>query len=1294
MLGRAALVAVALLGVLATGSRAFALAGGYFGNGSWPGMSQSLADPRDAVQAMDGEIFVADAGGRRIIVLASDGTFLRAFDGSDSPDAELVSPAGIALGPDGRVYVADEGDDKIVVFERAGTYVRSWGSRGSAPGQMWAPSDVALDPSGTVFVSDRNNGRVQAFTATGSFVRSFGTQGSGTTQLSAPVSLSIAGTEVFVGDQGNGRVQVFSTTGAHLRSWGIIAGNGTAATHSRYGLITGITALSGGSVYVVDDGTSLDEERAYVEQCDSFGNVVTRFAGPGALLTPRQVAVLSDGTVLVPDVPGGSAAPMIRRFSPPDPLVSWTWSGSTAAGLFASPAGVAAAPDGGFYVADTANNRVQRFNASGAYVSTFATAGAAALSAPVGVAVSADGSEVYVTSSGAGLVKVYSGAGAYLRTLCAPGAGAGQLANPSSIDVGADGSLYIANTGNHRIERVTAAGAYVSSYGDASTLSAPEGVSVTTTGTVWVADTGNSRVRSFSASGAPGPVIGQYGDVPGSFIKPAAVSVDPSGDLVVADTVNDRVQRVTTGGAFTAMIASGGAGSGEVHGPRGVDVAADGSVYIADTQNHRVARVGYDATPPSTTASGTFSTWVSKPVTVTLNAVDAGSGVRETWYRVDAGTDTRYGTPFSISSNGKSTIRYWSLDRVGNRETTGVVQVWVDSMPPTGTVSLAGGASVIGTTTTTLVSNVTDAATMRVDTGSGWGPRGSYVSSRAITLPGEGLRTVRTQFFDTLDNTLTVDSQVTVDLTAPTSSIAGVPELGVTNSTVLVSVASTDSVAGVAATYVSIDEAPEELYLGGTIAVSGEGMHTVSVRSVDAVGNAEEPVGAVFEIDMTAPFGAMALSGGASVVGDPLVSLEPGVSGAVQMRLDFGAGYGDWAPYQPLVEGSLPSTEGTHVIRGQFRDPVGNMLALELPVTLDLSAPVTTAHGIPAGVTGADVVVTLEATDTYGAVATTMISVDGAVATEYLSPVTVSAEGTHTVSFYSVDTLGHQEATTTVGFEIQSGVPTGTFSLNGGSPYARDPVVSVEASVTDAATMAFDTGSGYGPWVSFAPTSTFVLEGEGLHTVVAAFRSARGKVSTMTAQITVDTTSPRVSPVGVALTGIASVGGSDRFSVVASSTASDANGVTGWSWRVGRAVRSAQQVAQLSSLTAGTQPLSVWVSDPAGNRGQARALLALGAGPAPWAAAPTRAGGFTTVQASLPATPVAGVRYGVVALQQQPDGAWAARSRAVPAYARGAGGWAARARMTLPSGQWRFVLVTTARQRVIMSPASPPIATP
>ena len=181
------------------------------------------------------------------------------------------------------------------------------------------------------------------------------------------------------------------------------------------------------------------------------------------------------------------------------------------------------------------------------------------------------------------------------------GNGPGQFAAPRGIAVAPDGSLYVADSMNHRIQHLDPDGNMIAEWGTfgsvdqgnapGGTFNEPWGVAVGPDGSVYVADTWNHRMQKFTADGE---FLTMWGAVPSnttaeiSFYGPRTVAIDAEGRVFVADTGNKRIMVFTADGELLTQFGTPGAGEGQLDEPVGLAVDDQGRVYVADTWNRRV----------------------------------------------------------------------------------------------------------------------------------------------------------------------------------------------------------------------------------------------------------------------------------------------------------------------------------------------------------------------------------------------------------------------------------------------------------------------------------------------------------------------------------------------------------------------------------------------------------------------------------------------------------------------------------------------------------------------------------
>jgi predicted membrane-bound mannosyltransferase/DNA-binding beta-propeller fold protein YncE len=175
-----------------------------------------------------------------------------------------------------------------------------------------------------------------------------------------------------------------------------------------------------------------------------------------------------------------------------------------------------------------------------------------------------------------------------------------QLNAPRSMAFAKDGTFYVADSRNHRVLHLDPTGKTLQQWGffaDGVTTPAPLGgfnepwgVAVGPDGSVYVTDTWNHRVQKFTGDGKPLLTWGKngLGDSPDSFYGPRGVAVDAKGRVYVADTGNKRIVVFDAGGKYISSFGSGGFDPGQFDEPVGVAVDPDGIVYVVDTWNQRL----------------------------------------------------------------------------------------------------------------------------------------------------------------------------------------------------------------------------------------------------------------------------------------------------------------------------------------------------------------------------------------------------------------------------------------------------------------------------------------------------------------------------------------------------------------------------------------------------------------------------------------------------------------------------------------------------------------------------------
>jgi uncharacterized protein (TIGR02145 family) len=278
---------------------------------------------------------------------------------------------------------------------------------------------------------------------------------------------------------------------------------------------------------------------------------------------------------------------------------------------------------GTYYVEQrTTVNMVSTFAGSGASGDTDGIGATASFNSPSGVAVDASGN-VYVAEFGnnkirkitsAGIVSSFAGSG---TSGAVDGQGAdASFSQPMGVAVDTTGNIYVADTGNNKIRKITSSG-YVTTIagsgiqgdtddvGDAASFNYPTGVAIDVLGNMYVSDYYNHKIRKITPMGTVSTFAGNEinGDIDGigitaSFYNPAGVSFDRLGNLCIADSSNEKIRKITIDGLVSTFAGNGAFGSNDGISsiasfalPTGVAVDVSGNVYVADYLNHKIRKI-------------------------------------------------------------------------------------------------------------------------------------------------------------------------------------------------------------------------------------------------------------------------------------------------------------------------------------------------------------------------------------------------------------------------------------------------------------------------------------------------------------------------------------------------------------------------------------------------------------------------------------------------------------------------------------------------------------------------------
>ena len=547
-----------------------------------PGTSVLLSTAEGLISDSAGNVYFTSTPQNMVFKLDGTGLLTRvagtgvpgfAGDGGPAVDAQLNQPIGLALDGSGNLYIADSSNNRVREVSASGNITTLAGSGNcctlgdggiAASAWLYGPTGVAIDASGNIYISDQYNQRVRMVNPGGtiSTLAGNGTGGySGdggqatSAMLSYPTGIAVdASGNVYIADTNNSRIRKVSggliTTFAGNGSPGY-SGDGVQATRTELSYPRGVMVAPSGNVFIADSSSGRIREV-------SSGGVISTVAG-------GNCCSLGDG-------------------------------GSATAAWLNWPNAMGVDGAGNLYIADSNNLRIREVSTIG-FISTIAGGGNGGDNGPAPFA---------------------------------------SFASPQAMVADGFGNIYVADSTGNRVREISAGGAITTVAGNglsgfsgdggpatSASLSTPSGLAVDTSGNLYIADSGNQRIRKVSTAGTISTFAGTYYGYSGdggpatsaALAYPRGIAFDSMGDLYIADSNNSRIRKVWTSGIITTVAGNGSSGfsgdggaavSVELNNPQAVALDHNGNLYIADSSNYRIREVGTNGNINTVAGTGTY----------------------------------------------------------------------------------------------------------------------------------------------------------------------------------------------------------------------------------------------------------------------------------------------------------------------------------------------------------------------------------------------------------------------------------------------------------------------------------------------------------------------------------------------------------------------------------------------------------------------------------------------------------------------------------------------------------------
>ncbi len=540
-----------------------------------PAVAASIGRPFALAADAPGNVYFASADLHSVFKVDQSGVLTRVAgksrpgfsgDGGPATSAQLSSAFGVAVDRAGNVFIADSGNYRIrkvspdgIIATVAGNGGCCYsGDGGPATSASLSAGNVAVDGAGNLFFSGGHRIRRVSpsgiiTTVAGTGMRGFSGDGGPATgaQLLEPAGVAVdGGGNLFIADRGNHRIRKVSPNGiiTTVAGNGMLgfSGDGEPAASTALWYPWGVLVDGAGNLFI-SDGSNHRIRKVSPDGIISTvaGNGTGGFSGDGASATSAQLRI---------------------------------------------PLGLALDGAGNLFIADWVNLRIRRVSASG-------------------------------------IITTVAGDGTFPSSFSGDGgpATSAQLRGPSGVAVDGGGNLFIADRGNQRIRKVSASGiittvagnrtpGFSGDGGQATTaqLREPNGVAVDAAGNLFIADSVNNRIRKVTRDGIITTVAGNgtpgfSGDggpaTSAQLSSPLGVGVDSAGNLFIADPSNHRIRKVSPGGIITTVAGNGTGGfsgdggpasSAQLGFPTGVAVDGAGDLFIVADGNRirKVTREG------------------------------------------------------------------------------------------------------------------------------------------------------------------------------------------------------------------------------------------------------------------------------------------------------------------------------------------------------------------------------------------------------------------------------------------------------------------------------------------------------------------------------------------------------------------------------------------------------------------------------------------------------------------------------------------------------------------------------
>ena len=584
------------------------------------GDESMLYSTQASIEPETGNIWVADAGHNQFRIYSPEGDLVDTWGTSGSGDGQFnfireankqdSSWADIAFAADGSFYVTDAGNFRVQKFDRDRTFLLAWGEYGTRDGQFQDPLSVAVDGDGNVLVLDDYRDVIQKFTSDGDFLARYAAHGTNPGQLFFAGAMTVDDDgNIWVADWENHRVQKFGPDGAFQLGFGEY-GPGNGQFNHPMDVAVGVD----GTVYVAD----FDNGR--IQAFDTSGHYRYQWtsAADNAMINPSGLEVAPNGDIYVvvfgrsrlqkyqvapPEIAAAEVVAPIDASTPPQPSFSGAdgasvellWQSDGGPVELRHPLTIALAPGGNLWVLDGERNAFHIYGQDGTYLESWGTSGSGdgqfqfsrdpdnpddnggdILFAP-------DGS-FFVADAGNHRIQKFDRDRNFVLAWGTDGSGVGGFKWLGSLLLYPNGELGVVDLSPISIEIYDQNGNFLRS----SNIALDQPRVVDPSGAIWGVN--ENRIVGYSADGdvsqiAPDP---NPADNLNHFF--ADMAVDGAGNLYIADPSIGRVRVYTSEGRLLLSWNGSDAAAGMLRAPMGIALDDEGNAYVLDNEGLTITK--------------------------------------------------------------------------------------------------------------------------------------------------------------------------------------------------------------------------------------------------------------------------------------------------------------------------------------------------------------------------------------------------------------------------------------------------------------------------------------------------------------------------------------------------------------------------------------------------------------------------------------------------------------------------------------------------------------------------------